>query len=111
MRAFIDSYGILAIPFAAFISWATTRKWILKALFGLLLGVLLLFNLFQIAQYRNGAIHYVSMTKKAYWETFGKLKPTNKFYEYLEFPDYKNVEDRIKNKRTQRDQLDEDKNN
>jgi hypothetical protein len=28
------------------------------------------------------------MSKKAYWETFLKKKPTEKFYEYLEAPDY-----------------------
>jgi len=35
------------------------------------------------------------MTKKAYWETFLKLKPTQKYQDALEFPDYRGVEQRI----------------
>jgi len=95
LRAFVDSYGLLAIPLAAFISWSLERKLVLKIVFTTILAVLVAFNIFQNAQYRNGAIHFVSMTKKAYWETFLKLKPTQKYQDALEFPDYRGVEQRI----------------
>jgi hypothetical protein len=36
------------------------------------------------------------MTKEAYWETFLKKRPTKAFYEKLEYPDYKAVEEKIK---------------
>ena len=70
--------------------------------FLLLFALLVWFNLFQTKQYKNGAIHYVSMTKGAYWETFLKSRPTQEFYDKLEFPDYKSVEDRIKAVREKR---------
>ncbi len=102
LRAFIDSYGILAIPFASFTDWVISRKLFLKILFLTLFALLLFFNLFQIAQYRHGAIHFASMTKQAYWETFGKKTPTDAFYEKLEYPDYKGIEERIKKLREER---------
>jgi hypothetical protein len=86
LRAFVDSYCILSIPLAAFISWAFQRKKLIRIIIICVLGLLMLLNLFQTAQYRNGAIHYANMTKKAYWETFGKLRPTANFYKYLEDP-------------------------
>ncbi|MCX6234663.1 MAG: hypothetical protein NT175_08070 [Bacteroidetes bacterium] len=95
LRAFVDSYGLLALPFAAFIQWVFDRRIVVRISFLFLITLMIAHNLFQIAQYRNGAIHYVSMTKKAYWESFGKLKPTPMFYKYLEFPDYKGVEEKI----------------
>jgi hypothetical protein len=86
LRAFVDSYSILALPLAAFIGWCMDKRSFIK--YGLLsiLCVLVVFNLFQTAQYRHGAIHYSFMTKRAYWETFGKLRPTEDFYKYLKDP-------------------------
>jgi len=95
LRAFIDTYGILALPLAGFITWILKRKIIIRIALLFLLVVMVAHNNFEIAQYKNGAIHFVSMTKKAYWESFGKLKPTQQFYKYLEFPDYNGVEKRI----------------
>ena len=95
LRAFVDSYGLLAIPLAAFVSWSLERKLVLKIVLTTVLGVFVAFNVFQHIQFRNSAIHFVSMTKEAYWETFLKLHPTEKFYDALEFPDYNGVEQRI----------------
>jgi hypothetical protein len=86
LRAFIDSYSILAFPLAAFIAWFFNNRLLLRFGFLLIFCLLIFFNLFQSAQYRQGAIHYAFMTKKAYWETFLKLKPTQDFYKYLSDP-------------------------
>jgi hypothetical protein len=94
-RGFIDSYGIMAIPLAAFFSWCFKQKKLVKIPILAITVVLIYFNTFQIRQYYNGAIHYVSMTKEAYWETFGTMKKTQKYHDALEFPDYKAVEKRI----------------
>lgn len=89
-RAFIDMYGLLAFPLAAFFHYLLSKKSILlKVLPFLLVLVFVAHNLFQLQQYQNGAIHYVSMTKEAYWDSFGKLKPSAEFPNLLVFPDYK----------------------
>ncbi len=95
-RAFIDSYAILAIPLAALLGWLLQKPKPLKLIIVFLfIALFISHNLFQIRKYKYGAIHYVAMTKEAYWETFLKLKPTAEFYEYLEFPDYDAVYNRI----------------
>lgn len=88
-RAFIDMYGLLAFPIAAFLDQLNFSKYRFLRLAPIfLLFVFVAHNLFQLQQYHNGAIHYVSMTKEAYWESFGKLKPEGNFNELLVFPDY-----------------------
>lgn len=88
-RAFVDIYGLMAFPLAAlFHYFLTSRKLILKILPFFLTIVFVGHNLFQTQQYLNGAIHYVSMTKEAYWESFGKMRASDKYYNSLVFPDY-----------------------
>jgi hypothetical protein len=36
----------------------------------------------------NGAIHWIGMTKEAYWNTFLKLHPNEDFWRLLRYPDY-----------------------
>jgi hypothetical protein len=89
-RAFIDMYGVLSFPLAAFFTFFLTRKiLILKIIPFLLSLVFIAHNLFQLEQYQNGAIHFASMTKEAYWDSFGNLKPSHEFKDLLVFPDYK----------------------
>jgi len=86
-RAFIDSYGLMAIPLGAFLHVAKSRK--ITYYFSLALtGLLIVFNNFQIQQYTRQAIHYWWMNKDAYWETFLKLYPTEKYYQLIRIPDY-----------------------
>lgn len=87
-RVFVDSYGIMAIPLAAVIGAVPgMKRRISRVGSGLLLTLLVLFQLFQTLQYSNGAIHYMGMNKDAYWETFLKLKPTGRFWNLLTIPD------------------------
>lgn len=88
LRAFIDSYSLLAIPFSVFITWLLDQGKLLKIAGFTILVILIGYNLFETKQYYTGAIHWDSMTKKAYWESFGKTYPTSKFYKSLEEPDY-----------------------
>jgi len=88
-RPMIDSYGLLAIPLATFISFIFKRKRIFKIILLFLLVFSGLMNIYYTIQYQHVALHYDSMTKKAYWESCGKFKPTGKFWSYLEEPDYK----------------------
>lgn len=88
LRPMIDSYALLALPFSSLISYLLSQKKILK-LTGL--GLILLLNfhsVFQTFQYYYGAIHWDSMSKKAYWNSFGHLHPRQNFQQLLEKPDY-----------------------
>jgi hypothetical protein len=88
LRSFVDSYSILAIPMGAFIATASRQARMIRApLFGTL-ALLLFFNLFQTRQYVNNAIHWWWMNRDAYWETFLKLRPTERYWSLITFPDH-----------------------
>jgi hypothetical protein len=87
LRAFIDTYAIMAIPLATLLDVSLRKKYTAYLGIGLVL-ILTWFNTFQIRQYRNNAIHFWWMNKEAYWETFLKLHPTPEYYEVLTKPDY-----------------------
>jgi hypothetical protein len=86
-RSMVDFYGILALPLAALIQYFSQKK-ILKYIISGLLIILASYNIFQTVQYHKGAIHYWWMNKEAYWETFLKIKPTEKYWHVIKFPDY-----------------------
>ncbi len=88
-RAFIDMYGLLAFPLAAVFHYLLIHKnWRIRVVPFLIAVIFIGHNIFQIQQYFNGAIHYVSMTKEAYWDSFGRLNRTERFNDLLVFPDY-----------------------
>jgi hypothetical protein len=87
MRPMIDSYGLMALPFAAFLKQMGGNKIKTYAVSFVVL-VLVFFNLFQIKQYRNLSIHYWWMNKEAYWETFLKIRPTCKYWQVITIPNY-----------------------
>ena len=85
----IDIYGILAIPLAAFYSYAFSKKMVFKILLLLLLVFFIYLNKYQTWQYRQSIVHYDSMTKKAYWNSLFKEYVTVEYWnEYLQPPDY-----------------------
>ncbi len=88
-RPFIDYYAIFAIPMAAMIDMLLKqkRKWIQVTTLSVIMLFILL-NIFQIKQYNRGIIHYVSMTKEAYWSVFLKNKIPDNYNDLLEYPDY-----------------------
>lgn len=88
-RAYIDIFVLLALPVAALINKGVSKGTPIKLTTLTLVFLLVFHNMFQVMQYLNGAIHYIGMTKAAYWESFGRLYPTNKFWAYLETPDMK----------------------
>lgn len=94
LRAFIDSYGIMAIPLAVTIDFFYKKKY-LKFIGIPLVGILVLFNIFQTQQYTHQAIHYWWMNKDTYWETFLKLRPTDKYWDLITIPDYEKAREGI----------------
>lgn len=87
-RAFIDSYVLLAIPLAVFLSWLFKQKKIVKIFSNAILILLILLNLFQVRQYYGGVLHYDSMTWKAYQKIWLKSHTTYEYFDSLEHPDY-----------------------
>ena len=86
-RSMIDAYAVMSFPFAAITEYMIKRK-IIKWFYLLILINLIWYNVFQLFQYRAGAIHYWSMTKEMYWETFLKLSPTKRYWKIAKTPDY-----------------------
>ena len=94
----IESYAIMAIPLAAVVEYFTKSKRWIKYLSFSIFFLFISHGIFQTFQYYYGAIHWDSMTKKAYFHSFGKLKPSGKFWEYLEEPNYKSAHDGLDEK-------------
>ena len=88
LRSFVESYAFLSIPLACFVDFGFRQKKVLRAIIILVLSLLIAFNQFQTIQYNNNAIHWWWMNKEAYWETFLKLKPTERFWLVVTLPDY-----------------------
>lgn len=96
-RAFVDFYALFTIPIAATIQYLFKKRW--SAITSvIIIGTFVFHNFFQITQYKNGAIHYVSMTKEAYWDSFGRKWPSKEFWDLLEYPDYDGVRKKIAEK-------------
>jgi predicted DNA binding CopG/RHH family protein len=90
-RSYIDTYAILAIPFAALTSWVMQGRWVKKAIFLFIVTILISFNFFQTRQYYWGTINWSGMTKEAYWDSFLKEYPSAEFNSLLRFPNRENA--------------------
>ena len=88
IRAFIDMYGVMALPLAAFITWALSRKAVLKYALILVFVLVTVRSTFHHIQYHYGAIHWVAMTKEAYMDSFWRIRPSEKFQDLIRDPDY-----------------------
>ena len=88
-RAFIDSYALMAVSSASLLSAGiyAVKKWVrgsVVAAFILLTSLGIFYNF----QYYHGAIHWDSMTREAYFDSFGRVRPSAKFDQLLGAPDY-----------------------
>lgn len=90
-RAFIESYALLALPLAALVQWALSKKIYIKIASATFFGLLLSHSIFQTFQYYYGAIHWDSMTREAYFDSFGRLKPSGRFNNLIAQPDYESA--------------------
>lgn len=89
LRPFIDSYSVFAISLAAFIKWTFELKW--KSKIGIIVILLGLSHLgyWHTKRYIGGSIHWVAMTKEAYFSCFNRKSPTAEFKSKLRYPDNK----------------------
>lgn len=87
-RGMIDIYPLLSLPFAAYVFHLFEAAQLKKKLGLSVLGLLIAFNLFQTLQYQWGVIHYDSMTKEAYFDSFFRLSRSENFDKLIKAPDY-----------------------
>jgi hypothetical protein len=88
LRAYVESYALYALGFGAFAQWIFSKRLILLKIPAFLLVLTFIaFSYFQTRQYFYGSIHYVGMTKEAYWHQFLVLKPYGEYYKLLTIPD------------------------
>lgn len=87
-RAFIDCYGLMAVPLGAFLSYFWNKNKIIFSGITCVLFALLYLNRLQTLQYANGFLHWDSMTKEAYFKNFGVMRIVGNYEELLDAPDY-----------------------
>ncbi|HKR03356.1 MAG TPA: hypothetical protein VJY62_01865, partial [Bacteroidia bacterium] len=83
MRPMIDSYSFLSFPMAAFFSFIFSRKKIYSWCIITVIALLIMLNLFQSWQYKNGLIHFDYMTRKAYFKGFFQAEASLEWYDLL----------------------------
>lgn len=96
-RAFIESYAFCAIPLAAFFEKSFSQKF-LKWVTLSLTSFLIFLQVFQLHQFylsnfehNTMLFHYDSMSKKAFWSTFLRLKQPEDFWQILDIIDYEHA--------------------
>jgi hypothetical protein len=87
-RELIDIYPVMALPLATVIHWVYKRASLWHYLAGLLVLFSVLLGAFYNVQYYYGAIHWDSMTRRAYFDSFGRVHPSPRFQKLLKSPDY-----------------------
>lgn len=96
IRALIESYALLAIPLAAWIEWAASRKLFLRCVLLTLLCIAAALSAYHNVRYIYGSIHWDSMTRAAYFDSFFHPHPTDRFHSLLEAPDYETARQGIR---------------
>lgn len=87
-RELIDIYPVMALPLAGIINRIRVITTKLNYLIGLFLVSSVILGLFYNVQYYYGAIHWDSMTRLAYFDSFGRVHPSSRFTKLLRQPDY-----------------------
>ncbi len=90
-RELIDIYPVMALPLAAIITWIVSRKARLAYPVALLVLSSVLLGAFYNVQYYYGSIHWDSMTKAAWIDSFGRVHPSPRFDKLIKTPDYGNA--------------------
>jgi len=88
MRPMIESYAILAIPLATGLTWVFQQKRIIKIFLLCIFFLVALQSAFHNVQYYYSAIHWDAMTKEAYFDSYGRVRPSKQFHSLLKNPDY-----------------------
>ena len=89
MRTLIESYAILALPLASFLTVVSKSRYLfIKIAVTIVLIFITYLNQFQCLQYRKVMIHWDGMSKAQYWELFLKYRYAREVDKLLILPDY-----------------------
>ena len=96
MRPMIDMYGLLAIPFAVFLKWLfENKRFVVKIPLIVLLAWFVFRSVFNSCRFGSGAIHWDTMTKEAYFDSYWGERSDN-FNSLLRNPDYEGAKKGIR---------------
>jgi hypothetical protein len=87
-RPMVESYALLAIPFASFVKFITERKLFVQIGFYCIAGFFIWLNIFQTYQFEVHSLHWDGMTTKLYFKQFAKMDRIPDYDKYVERPDY-----------------------
>ncbi|HER07560.1 MAG TPA: hypothetical protein ENO20_01505 [Bacteroides sp.] len=88
LRAYIDIYGIMAIPLAVMVEVILLRSRKFFRVAGIfLIAALVAFQLINTYQYWKRVIHHDGMNRQVYWKSFLRLKPPDGIQELMTIPD------------------------
>ena len=87
----IEYYAFLSIPLASFLQFVSKQKTIGKTILIPIIFALTFLSGFHNIQYHYGAIHYDSMTRKAYFDSFLHTHHSQQFDSLLDPPDYESA--------------------
>jgi len=87
-RSFIESYCLLAVPFASFLQFLSGKKMFYKILLGCVALFFIWLNIFQTYQFEFHSLHYDGMTKELYFKQFGKMDKVEGFDGMARCPNY-----------------------
>ena len=90
-RAYINSYPLMAIPLGVLIQFLLKSKMVIKISGVVVISFISILNITQTYQYTYGYLHWIAMTKEAYWEQFLRFNYSDKYRNYLLFPNYGNA--------------------
>lgn len=88
LRAFIDIYGLMALPLASLISYICLKNYIQAIVVTTVMLLLTALQLFQSWQYYYGLIHWDGMTREAFRATFLNPHKPPGWENLLKLPDY-----------------------
>ena len=94
-RAFIDSFALAAFPIASTLEYFTNKKKLVSISFLVIFNITILLAMYHTYLFRTGAIHWDGMTKEAYFDSFGRFRPSKKFKTLIKRPDYKAAQEGI----------------
>ncbi len=87
-RAFIDIYGVLAIPLSFFLLFIYKRSRFFFSLFALLFSFLIFVNLNQMNLYRKTIVHFDSMSRETWLESLLSQPTKSDYFKYMIQPNY-----------------------
>lgn len=87
-RAFVNSYAIMTVGLASFLTWAFSQKKSLKTVSISLFTISVGLSLYHTYLYNTGAIHHNGMTRNSYFESLKHGHSTGKYWGWLRIPDH-----------------------